>query len=362
MEAPAARCHVVLLLAWTTLCTGLRRPSRDIGKQDRGAPESRTEKDPFEKVHHYDDWVSIQESKFLNLSRDICVRNVPSPRSNCVLLSQTLCDAKSKGLSSLSEGHGACIARRGTCAVVGSSHHLLNASWGSFIDSHDVVIRINAAPAGSADASKYRSRYSDHVGTRTDARFVNLFGHLPDDESDKPMCIFLHEPFIPEQCGRMCWRNPGFCNVTCGTPYSTDAICVKKPCDLSGLSCRGNGMRSEKDWGNNYVFMEHLYGGLADQIVPHSTAGFKAVLHAMSVCDKVSVLGFGPTCDGRTGTRYYTGNGYATSLWHHYDEELELLRKAKAKGTKAIIPPDARGWIHASSAWASAARTRCHTC
>ncbi len=47
----------------------------------------------------------------------------------------------------------------GTCAVVGSSGHLIHADFGDEIDQHDAVIRINIPPVGR--------RYHKMVGSRT---------------------------------------------------------------------------------------------------------------------------------------------------------------------------------------------------
>mmetsp|Transcript_37441 Transcript_37441/g.105716 ORF Transcript_37441/g.105716 Transcript_37441/m.105716 type:complete len:442 (+) Transcript_37441:254-1579(+) len=55
-----------------------------------------------------------------------------------------------------------------SCAVVGNSGSLLNASFGSAIDSHNVVLRINQAPPGLPN-----NRYKKHVGVKTTFRLIN---------------------------------------------------------------------------------------------------------------------------------------------------------------------------------------------
>lgn len=355
--APKARAPCLLL--WLLCLTaqralGLRRtvqaPEGDrVEEQEPGA------EDPLDLSH---DGAAPTVGKFLDLSSPICFRDVPSPRNNCKLMSQALCDRKSIGLESLEGGHRQCLAHRRSCAVVGSSEHLLNASWGSFIDSQDLVIRINGAPAGSVKAaapegkSRQVDRYAmfgSHVGTRTDVRFINHLAHLPrGKDSGPPMCLFLNRPALPEACGGSCSRHPGLCNVSCSRPGALESFCVRGTCDLDQLRCRAASMTTEKDWGDNYVFMDNVHAALADQVMAHSTTGFVAVMYAMTVCEKIFVLGFGPSCSGVVGARYYNSHA-GPKHWHHYDDELTLLEKATRHGAEAMIPPDAQSMIRAKS-------------
>lgn len=333
-------------------------PKTDAEKKRRVVIENATASDPFERTYHYDDWQSGSEKDVLNLQDPVCVTSVGSPKQRCKLLSQKLCRSDSSRLSRMDDTKAVggpdglmCFQHRRTCAVVGSSQHLLNATWGASIDRHDLVIRINGAPAGSNDPASERSAYASSVGTRTDVRFVNGAGHIPKvPESSGPVCLFLHEPQAPDECGTGCWRNPGFCNVTCRADKpSQRPFCTKKRCDLDKFRCRAVRMpqREEPDWGDNHVFLDSFYAGIVDQVVPHSTAGFKAVVYAMSICDKVTVVGFGPTCAGSIGDKYYKTEGGGILAWHHYEEELGLLFRADRLGTKALIPPEARKWIAA---------------
>lgn len=50
-------------------------------------------------------------------------------------------------------------------AVVGNSPIVLEKEWGSFIDSHDIIVRCNMAKIEG---------YENFVGSRTDVRFCNL--------------------------------------------------------------------------------------------------------------------------------------------------------------------------------------------
>jgi hypothetical protein len=55
------------------------------------------------------------------------------------------------------------------CALVSTSGSLLEATWGSEIDAHDVVFRIGQGPVGG--------RLAAHVGSRTTVRIavISLF-------------------------------------------------------------------------------------------------------------------------------------------------------------------------------------------
>lgn len=295
-----------------------------------------------------DDWVKGYASSFLHLAREPCVRDAGSGNRSCKLITQGMCEKDSMPVTGLRGGYARCFQRKKSCAVVGSSHHLLNASFGQHIDHHDFVIRINAAPDGSDEVAKQYGSYGEHVGTRTDARFVNMYGHIP--KTGKPACLFLHEPKMHSSCGRYCWRNPGLCNVSCATgnaSFNVERFCTHETCSLENQQCVGAAMENEHDWGKNHVFLDSYFSGIADQVVPHSTAGLKAVIYAMTICDKVSIMGFGPSCGDKVGEKYYPADltnfqHSTTNGWHHYNKELMLLLEAAEHGTKAIMPESAQ--------------------
>lgn len=68
----------------------------------------------------------------------------------------------------------------GTCAVVGNSGVLLNSSLGEEIDSHDTVIRFNAAPT---------KKFEEDVGTKTTVRIQNV-DHLGFHEHQDGYKVF----------------------------------------------------------------------------------------------------------------------------------------------------------------------------
>jgi len=225
-------------------------------------------------------------------------------------------------ISNLTGGYASCLSRKKTCALVGSSDHLLNATFGEEIDAHEAVIRVNAAPAGMGPDTAY----AQHVGSKTDVRFVNEYGNTPPAELAQPRCIFLHEPFTP--CGRLCWRSPSMCRL--------------ENCNLTQLVCRPQAAK-ERDWGQNYVFLDHAHPDMAYKMVERATAGFKALAYALHNCDHVSVYGFGPSCNGEIGQKYYDRN--KPFKWHHYNDELNLIRGAQEGRPQGLLPESLRPWI-----------------
>jgi len=262
----------------------------------------------------------------LRTSDKICVQSIPAASGKtCKFMSQVLCNGTTEGMENLTGGHAECMARKSSCALVGSSVNLLFARKGKEIDDHDRVIRINGAPAGDARNPKF----APHVGRRTTVRFVNEYGHAPSWENKWGMCTFMHEPKVG--CGHLCWRDPDRCDRTCNVTQK--------------LKCLGEGMDNEKDWGNHNVFLDHVHSGVAQAILntPRVTAGFKALSYALHSCDTISIYGFGPSCSGEVGVRYYKEE-IEPMLWHNYKDELELLKEVTKIGLKAF-PRKVRGWV-----------------
>lgn len=67
-----------------------------------------------------------------------------------------------------------------TCAVVGASSNLVGARYGTQIDRHDAVIRVNQAPAGNSvrlwatGAGRSRKAWQADLGVRTTWRVMNV--------------------------------------------------------------------------------------------------------------------------------------------------------------------------------------------
>merc|ERR1719316_2082149 len=166
------------------------------------------------------------------------VTNILDGNTTCRFISDRVCFAESYNLGQPEYEGDECLAFKQSCAVVGSSGHLLNSTLGQEIESHDVVIRINAAPTG---------KFSKDVGSRTDVRFINQHGQSAKWEKN-PKCVFLFEPDMK------CPVNDKFEP----TAYNK---CVKE-----AFKCRGRKQEGEANWGKSKVIMDNLNANLAQKL------------------------------------------------------------------------------------------------
>lgn len=90
-----------------------------------------------------------------------------------------------------------------TCAVVTSAGSLKNSNLGSFIDTHDIVLRFNNAPT---------DKYAKDVGTKTSLRIVN------SQVVAKPQFKFLESP-VYSKSAVLVW-DPSSYNATLQQWYS----------------------------------------------------------------------------------------------------------------------------------------------
>jgi len=288
----------------------------------------------------------VRESRMhVNYSRwpeSVCMAGVPAggEGEGCKFISETICHGASERIEDADGSYIKCLTTpRSTCAIVGSSAHLLNATFGREIDMHEVVIRLNQAPAGG--------EFGKHVGSRTDVRFVNGRGADPNIDKGAPVCTFLHEPNVNARCGRFCWKEGDLC-----------APCTIKKASVSCAYRDGKNNHTPMGTGNT-VILDHLHGSVARRLLPTTdrmiTSGFKALTHALHTCRSVSVYGFGPTCNIKArdrGARYF-GGGKTDRLhnMHAYDDELSLVEKLAGQdgpeGPRAGLPEGADRWVQA---------------
>lgn len=236
-----------------------------------------------------------------------------SGNNTCRFISDRVCFPESFNLEQAQYEGDECLAFKPSCAVVGSSGHLLNSTLGKEIESHDVVIRINAAPTGE---------FSKDVGSRTDVRFINQHG-LSATWEKNPKCVFLFEPDMK-------------CPVNNNYEPTAYNKCVKE-----AFKCRGRKQAGEGNWGKSKVIMDNLNANLAQKLRTGQfsgvrTGGLVAIAHALRTCQDVSLYGFGPACDFSVATRYYE-NKHVIWDGHKYDEEYELLRHWGGQGISVPI-------------------------
>mmetsp|Transcript_18606 Transcript_18606/g.38710 ORF Transcript_18606/g.38710 Transcript_18606/m.38710 type:complete len:406 (-) Transcript_18606:40-1257(-) len=270
------------------------------------------------------------------LSEHICWHTPFRPKGReCMLIGkQGFCNSTTRSVADLSQEsrYRRCL-RRGSCAIIGSSAHLLSEQWGPLIDGHDATIRINSAPAGIGG----NSGWAKHVGSTTHVRFSNQFGDANMEENGLPLCLFLHEPDL--KCRGPCWITPGPCTLD--------------ECNFAGQQCRGHRQRGPVPWAEpqdrRTVILDSVHADVADQLTRGSggkirTAGMIGFAYALHACDHVSVFGFGPGCDGKLGARYYK-NTEAVQLFHGYSFETRVLVNA----TNGIFPKLPSDWVRAKS-------------
>jgi len=203
------------------------------------------------------------------------------------------------------------LARRGTCAVVGSSGLLRGAALGRLIDSHDVVVRVNGAPARG-------SGYEADVGARTTIRLLHvaefsspsmLDARLLRDDSERVLVSLTH-PAAYERVAKYILGLNG-----------------SRPCDGTMRSCKK--VASAAPWAplpsSHVVSLEPRRVALLNPAVwartnalvgakawraSRPTTGAVALVFALHFCERVSAFGFSwGSRDRREEVHYYHRGG-----------------------------------------------------
>ncbi|TKY67075.1 CMP-N-acetylneuraminate-beta-galactosamide-alpha-2, 3-sialyltransferase 1 [Spatholobus suberectus] len=167
-----------------------------------------------------------------------------------------------------------------SCAVVGNSGILLNRDYGSLIDSHEAVIRLNNARV---------DRFETKVGKKTSISFVNSnILHLCARRAG----CFCHPygdrvPIVMYICQPVHFLDYNVCNASHKAPLLVtdprfDVLCARivKYYSLKRF-VEESGKGLEK-WGEAH-----------DGALFHYSSGMQAVMLALGVCDRVSILGLG---------------------------------------------------------------------
>ncbi|MED6222376.1 glycosyltransferase 29 [Stylosanthes scabra] len=202
-------------------------------------------------------------------------------------------------------------SRYSSCAVVGNSGILLKKHYGSVIDSHEVVIRLNHARVQG---------FEQNVGSKTNISFVNsnilhgcsrmigcnCHGYKDDVATVMYICQLAH--FMDYT---LCKRSMGARSpLLVVTDPRFDVLCARI---VKYYSLRRFVLESGKgleEWGPFH-----------DEAMFHYSSGFQAVMLALGVCDRVSMFGFGKSVNAKH--HYHTNQKSELSL-HDYEAEYEF--------------------------------------
>ncbi|XP_030637617.1 beta-galactoside alpha-2,6-sialyltransferase 2b [Chanos chanos] len=218
-----------------------------------------------------------------------------------------------------------------TCAVVASAGAILNSMLGKEIDSHDAVVRFNAAPTES---------YERDVGRKTTIRIMNsqILTDARHNFSDSPLyrnvSLVAWDP-APYTADLYQWFQSPDYNLF--TPYET----------------RRKASPSQHFYVLHPAFIWSLWDVIQsnsqEDIQPNPpSSGFIGIIVMMTLCDEVDVYEYIPSVRQTSLCHYYEGyfdNACTLGAYHPLLYEKTLIRRMsrateedlKRKG-KATLP------------------------
>ncbi|KAJ1271794.1 hypothetical protein BS78_06G153300 [Paspalum vaginatum] len=202
-----------------------------------------------------------------------------------------------------------------SCAVVGNSGILLAREHGALIDSHDLVVRLNNAPAGEG-------RFARHVGAKTGLAFLNS-NVLSRCTARTAGCRYCRAyggrvPILTYMCNAAHFVEHAVCSADEGaapvivTDPRLDALCARLVKYYSLRRFVRETGRPAAEWGTQHE--EGMF---------HYSSGMQAVVAAAGMCRRVSVFGFGKEPGARH--HYHTFQRGELDL-HDYEAEYEFYR------------------------------------
>ncbi|XP_062183566.1 sialyltransferase-like protein 3 [Phragmites australis] len=218
--------------------------------------------------------------------------------------------------------------RYASCAVVGNSGILLATEHGALIDRHELVVRLNNAPAGgSSDA-----RLARHVGAKTGLAFLN--SNVLSRCTARSGCRYCRAygqrvPILTYMCNARHFVEHAVCSADASpapgasaapvivTDPRLDALCARLVKYYSLRRFVRETGRPAAEWGKRHE--EGMF---------HYSSGMQAVVAAAGVCDRVSVFGFGKDPGARH--HYHTLQRAELDL-HDYEAEYEFYRDLEAR-------------------------------
>lgn len=162
------------------------------------------------------------------------------------------------------------------CAVVGNSGNLKGSNYGSQIDGHDFVFRLNHAPTIGFEAD---------VGSKTTHQFM-----YPESAKDLPKNVSL--VLVPFKTLDLQWIVSALTTGHINFTYTAVPRKVK--------------INKDKVLIYSPTFMKYIYDSWVEKHGRYPSTGILAIIFALHLCDELDVYGFGVDSNGN---------------WHHYWEK-----------------------------------------
>ncbi|CAN6249288.1 unnamed protein product [Urochloa humidicola] len=208
-----------------------------------------------------------------------------------------------------------------SCAVVGNSGVLLAREHGALIDAHDLVIRLNNAPAGEEG-----SKLARHVGARTGLAFLNsnVLSRCAARGGGCRRCRAYGErvPILTYMCNAAHFVEHAACTAAAASGEAAPVIVVTDP-RLDTLCARVVKYYSLRRFVRETGRPAAEWGGVHEEGMFHYSSGLQAVVAAAGMCGRVSVFGFGKEPGARH--HYHTLQRGELDL-HDYEAEYEFYR------------------------------------
>lgn len=223
-----------------------------------------------------------------------------------------------------------------SCAVVGNSGNLRGSFYGGLIDSHDYVFRINGAPVKG---------YEEDVGSRTTHHVSHSNFPSVDAYDDSTQTLLIVDDFnigsaqqyrdklgIDLRWLLHQWKPGAFPKVDLPVnPMDPENYFPGNLSDLKG------GVRIVHPNFVRYVD-ERWFAPGERRKIDYPSTGFKTVILALHVCERVDVFGFGINYKKKSWDHYFDDEG--SPLW-----EFPAYHRASYQ-EQFMDELDRRGIIH----------------
>ncbi|XP_062842458.1 ST3 beta-galactoside alpha-2,3-sialyltransferase 8 [Trichomycterus rosablanca] len=191
------------------------------------------------------------------------------------------------------------------CAVVGNSGNLLHYKYGSMIDSHSFVFRMNKATTVG---------FEQFVGNKTTH-------HIMYPESAVDLASDVHLVLLPFKLRDIEWLTSALSTGKVKTTYMRVKDFVKADKD--------------KVMVVNPGFLKYTYDNWTEHHGRYPSTGILAIVFALHLCDEVSVFGYGADTQGNWH-HYWENNKYAGAFRmtgvHNADFEHKVIQMLSAEG------------------------------